>query len=137
MQIKLFQPFFINLALNPAVDVGERAELSFNLNSGKFVLRVDEEETEIQQFRFPSCAVAGQTAGGRIQEGFVAILSFLSACAESRNYAERDGKEASEGENSNLFSDEIGKWAQDEKETIEMLSFELGEEAKERLIEIN
>ena len=137
MQIKLFQPFFINSALNPAVDVGERAELSFNVESGKFVLSIDGEENEINHFRFPSCAVAGQTAGGRVQEGFVAILSFLSACAESRNYAERQGKAAWEGENSNLFSDEIGKWAQDEKETIEMLSFELGEEANEKLIEIN
>lgn len=65
--------------------------------------------------------------GGELQEGFVSLLSFLGACAESRSHAERVGKNPMDGENSDLFPEAVGKWAQENDDEIAMMGCEIEE----------
>lgn len=51
------------------------------------------------------------------------LLSFLSACAEGRNFENRTGRAS---ENSGLFSDEVGAWAEENSDEISMAEMELG-----------
>ena len=66
--------------------------------------------------------------GGDLKEGFVSLLSFLSAAAESYKY---DGME---GENSDLFPEAVTHWASLCSDEIDMLRYEI-EESEEELIE--
>lgn len=121
----LQSPFFISSRLAPALKVAD-ATLSFD--RGNFVIDfVDGTEHEITDFRFPACRIKGDTNESVLQDGFASILAFLSACAESRNYAERRGKDASEGENSDLFPEFVGQWAQENSDEIDMIQLEIEE----------
>lgn len=62
--------------------------------------------------------------GGSLQEGMESLLSFLSACVESRNYSRRTGRD---GENSDLFPDHVAQWAANHSSEIEMAHFEISE----------
>jgi len=62
--------------------------------------------------------------GGSVQEGMAALLSFLSAAAESRQYRERNDRP---GENEDLFSVAIVDWASENSDELGMLSCELDE----------
>jgi len=122
--MKLLSPFFISSHLAPAVKVAD-ATLSFV--DGKFILETPEFTHQVQGFRFPEGRIAGDTDASRLQNGFAAILDFLSACAESRAYATRKGKDPMEGENSDLFPANVGEWAEYNSDEIAMLSLELQE----------
>jgi len=71
--------------------------------------------------------------GGGIQEGFSALLSFLSASAESRRYREGQGK-TELGENEDLFSPAIVDWASENSDELSMLACEI-EETKDLIVE--
>lgn len=123
--LTLQAPFAISARLAPAVKVGD-SWLSFD--KGRFVLDfADGAEHVVSGFRFPAVGIAGETDADRLQGGFAAVLSFLGACAESRAYARRSGKDEMEGENSDLFPAGVGAWAEENRDEISMLSFELEE----------
>jgi hypothetical protein len=123
--MKLSSPFFISARLAPAVRIAD-AVLSFD--RGQFVLDLpDGSEHRITDFHFPAGRVHGATDESELQDAFGAILSFLSACAESRAYARRRGRDESEGENSDLFPANVGEWAESVSDELGMLACELEE----------
>lgn len=123
--MKLQSPFQISARLAPALKIAD-AWLSFA--EGRFVFDfADGSEHVVTGFNFPQCRFRGTTDERFLQDGFSAILSFLGACAESRSYAERRGKDASEGENSGLFPEVVGAWAQMHSDKIAMLDYEITE----------
>ena len=123
--MKLQSPFCISARLAPALRIAD-AFLSFE--HGRFVFDfADGSEHVVTGFNFPACRIAGTTDERFLQDAFSSILSFLGACAESRSYAERRGKDASEGENSGLFPEAVGAWAQLHSDEIAMLDCEITE----------
>lgn len=130
--MKLLHPFAISPRLAPALRIGD-AWLSFA--DGQFVFDfADGSEHVVTDFRFPQMRVRGTTDERFLQDGFSAILSFLGACAESRNYAERRGRDAMEGENSGLFPPAVGEWAQQHADEIAMLDCEITEGAPDLIV---
>lgn len=124
--MKLLSPFFISARLAPALSIG-KATLSFS--DGFFVLDLpDGSEHIISGFSFPQGQIHGDTSESVLQDGFASILSFLSACAESRSYAERHGKSPMDGENSDLFPDHVGQWAQEFSDEISLLELDISEQ---------
>lgn len=118
--MKLHHPFLITARLAPGLSVGG-AFISFD--AGRFVIDLpDGSEQVVTGFRFPEGRIAGETNEDRLAKGFAAILSFLSACAESRAYAARTGRQ---GENADLFPDNVGAWAESCSDELSMLSFEI------------
>lgn len=112
--MKLCKPFAISARLAPAVQVGD-AWLSYD--AGQFVIDLpDGQEHTITDYR-PGCHAD-------LQRQFGAILSFLGACAESRAYG---------GENSDLFPDHVGAWAEANADEIAILQCEI--EENENLIQ--
>lgn len=127
--MKLHHPFIITSRLAPGLSVGG-ASISFE--RGQFVIDLpDGAEHVVTDFRFPQGRIAGDTDGDVLADGFAAILSFLSACAESRQYATRTGRP---GENADLFPENVGEWAESCSDELGMLSCEI-EESEESLIE--
>ncbi len=121
--MKLSHPFYISSHLTPAIKIG-KGELRYD--NGQFVLSIDgTNDYIIKDFQFPLGRIAGVCDEQFLQDGFSAILSFLGACAESRKYAVRNGKNAMDGENSCLFPEAIGQWAEDNQDEIDMLSMEI------------
>lgn len=118
--MKLNHPFFISSRLAPALSVGG-AIISFD--SGRFVIDLpDGAEHVVTGFRFPPGY--GVPEGRLLVEAFGALLSFLSACAESRAYAQRTGRE---GENADLFPETVGAWAESCSDELGLLCIELEE----------
>lgn len=123
--MKLQSPFLISARLAPALQIGD-ACLSFD--RGQFVFDfADGREYVVTDFHFPQMRVHGTTDERFLQDGFSAILSFLGACAESRTYARRDGRDEMEGENSSLFPAWVGAWAEQHSDEIAMLDCEVTE----------
>ena len=117
----------ISARLAPALKIAD-AVLSFD--KGQFVFDfADGSEHVVTDFHFPQMQVRGTSDERFLQDGFSAILSFLGACAESRAYAVRRGKDASEGENSGLFPESVGAWAEMHSDEIAMLDCEITESA--------
>lgn len=123
--MKLKPPFIISARLAPALKIGD-ATLSFD--NGRFVFDfADGSEHVVTDFNFPQGRIQGKTDERFLQDGFSAILSFLGACAESRKYAVRRGKDSMDGENSSLFPDHVGQWAEQWSDEIAMLDCEITE----------
>lgn len=118
--MKLLNPFKIGSRLLPALQVGD-GWLSYDLQKGQFVIDLpDGQEYWITDFRpAPDSDLQGQ---------FCAILSFLLACAESREYAFRYFKKIENTENGALFPENVGKWAEHNSNEISILQFELSGE---------
>lgn len=55
------------------------------------------------------------------------LLAFLGACGESRWLSERRTGDPMAGENSDLFPEDVGAWAQQNSDEIGMLRLELEE----------
>lgn len=126
--MKLSSPFSISSRLSPAIQISKGFTLSFDCEKRKFVLDLpDHYEYWLDDFRFPEGRIAGDTNEDVLQKGFSAVLSFMSACAESRRYATRNGKSAMEGENSGLFPDNVGELCEQFSDEIGMLAFEIEE----------
>lgn len=63
-------------------------------------------------------------AACNVQECFAAILSFMGAAAESRQFRDRTGQQ---GENEDLFPEPIVDWICANKDEIDMLAYDLEE----------
>jgi hypothetical protein len=124
--MKLLNPFVISARLAPALPIGKGAFLSFV--DGQFVLDLpDGAEHVVKGLRAPNCKSEGSTPESELQDAFRAVVTFLSACAESRAYATRQGDKPSEGENSDLFPENVGEWCESVSDELAMLSIELEE----------
>ncbi len=132
--MKLSPPFLITARLMAGLKIGD-AYISMGQGPrnaegrtqyGVFIDLPDGTEHEITDLQ-SGCG------GGGLQDGFASLLSFLGACAESRNYGERHGNPMG-GENSDLFNEAIGKWAQENSDEISMLQCDI-EESDKPLIE--
>ena len=98
----LHEPFKISARLCPAIKINDTW---MSWDNGAFVLD------------FPA-------GPGGLQDSFEAILSFMGAAAESRQYRERTGME---GENEDLFPPHIVDWIVDNLDEIECLQCDLTE----------
>ena len=122
--MKLSAPFVISARLAPAVQIGAAC---ISYDSGRFVIDFpDGTEHVVSGMSPPRCRVRGvnDTPCSMLQCQFGALLSFLSACAESRQYAARTGRE---GESADLFPENVGQWAEENSDEISMLGVEIEE----------
>lgn len=122
--MKLSAPFLISARLAPAVQIGA-AFISYD--SGRFVIDLpDGTEHIVSGMSPPRCRTRGvnDTPESMLQCQFGALLSFLFACAESRQYATRTGRE---GESADLFPENVGQWAEENSDEISMLGVEIEE----------
>lgn len=126
--MKIHAPFEIGPRLAPALRISDSngtAWLSYD--DGDFIIDLpDGSEHAVEGYR------AGW--GSTLQGQFASILGFLGACAESRSYAESRGKPAMDGENSDLFPESVGAWAQQVSTEIAFIGFEI-DESEEDLLE--
>ena len=53
------------------------------------------------------------------------LCSFLGACAESRAYATRLHGDPMQGENSDLFPEHVGEWAEMHSDELGLLAYDL------------
>lgn len=125
--MKIHLPFEIGPRLAPALSISDSngtAWLSYV--DGDFIIDLpDSSEHKVEGYRAGwGCTLQGQ---------FASILAFLGACAESRSHAERQGKPAMDGENSDLFPENVGAWAQQMSDEISMLEYEIEESDKDLL----
>lgn len=62
--------------------------------------------------------------GANLSKGLETLLSFMSACGESRAYEQRTGEE---GCNSKLFSDRVGEFCSQYQDELSILGIEIEE----------
>lgn len=126
-------PLMISARLLPAVEIqsstrafgaSPKAWLSWDARKGLAYLDGPFGEHVIKDFR-PSPRLREDGTDKASRECLHALLDFLGACAESRAYAKRMGKDPMEGENSSLFPAEVGEWAEQMSDEISMLACEL------------
>lgn len=117
----LHPPFAISARLLPSLKIGE-AWLSWD--DGEFVLDTPDFEYVIDDFH-PGC-------GGGIPDYFEAILGFMEAAAESRQYRERNGRP---GENEDLFPPHVVDWIVDNLDEIACLEYAIQASEKELIEE--
>lgn len=124
--MKLLAPFEISARLMPAVHVGG-AYLSLNISGRQtsdgrdiyeaYIDLADGSEHEVTDLQ-SGCQ------GGSVRDGMIALLSFLTAAAESRHYRESTGRV---GENEDLFPPAIVEWACSCSDELSMLEYEIEE----------
>ncbi len=119
--MELHHPFIISSRLLPAVKIGEATiSISFDGESeGRARYRY---YIDTPHFEYENNDVFSGVGGGSLEEGMESLLSFLSACAESRRYRRNFGG----GENADLFPDNIGEWAESVSEEISLVQCDLG-----------
>jgi hypothetical protein len=116
----IHKPFEIGPRLLPALRIQDSSGCAWLSYDGRFIIDLpDSSEHIVEHF------VPGHSSN--LQDQFAAVLGFLSACAESRSYAERQGKLAMDGENSDLFSEKVGEWAQQMSDELAILELEIDE----------
>ena len=121
----LSRPFQISARLLPALTV---ADCTISYDAGRFIFDFSDGSEYIERgLRLPESRVRGvnDTPERLIQSQFSALLSFLSACAESRRYA----RTSRTGENADLFPEHVGQWAETNSDEIQMAAFEIEETA--------
>lgn len=127
----LRSPFFISSRLLPAIKVGggtiqlQYSDLSDTEGRTRYKWVVDLESGK----SFSGNDLRSGVGGGNLKEGFISLLSFLSACGESF------ARHGEEGENSDLFPLEVAKWAADNCEEISFALFEIEEGESEGIEE--
>ena len=110
----LHEPFKISARLLPAIKINDTW---VSWDHGEFVFDfADGTEYAIDDFR-PGALC-------NLQDCFEAILSFMGAAAESRQYRERTGRD---GENEDLFPPHIIDWIVTNLDEIEGLQCDLNE----------
>jgi hypothetical protein len=128
MTLTLENPLIIGSRLAPALKIGDA---TLSLDKKGFVLDMaDGSEHRIDGFRM-GAPIHGDTVDSRVRGAFEAMCGFLSACAESRSYGWRTYQDPMKGENSDLFSEVIGVWAEKYSDELGILAFELSAEAQE------
>lgn len=65
--------------------------------------------------------LASGVGGGGLQQGLESLVSFLGACGESYRHYGKDG------ENANLFSLPVAKWAAENSDELAMMGYYLEE----------
>lgn len=122
----LLPPFCISARLAPALKIGD-AWLSFD--KGQFVIDLpDGSEHTIKDY-YP-----GLSASRSLPLQFADILFFLFICAESRSYGQRTKGDPMAGENSDLFPENVGQWAESASGELSILQQDI-EESETDLIE--
>lgn len=125
MRYTLKDPWIISSRLMPAVQVGGA---TLSLGDGPrnregrtqyecWIDLPDGSEHEVTDLR-SGCQ------GGSVREGMTALLWFLGAAAESRQYRERTGRQ---GESEDLFPPAVVEWAAQYSDEISMLQLEIEE----------
>ena len=119
--MKLNSPFIIGPRLCPSVQIGSGSDSLFlSLDESGFILDGSFGEHRIRDFR---------PGMGRhsVESLFESILSFMEAAAESFRYAERNGKDGMEGENSGLFPKEVTECLAKLSDELGMIRFEIAD----------
>lgn len=121
--LTLHAPLCISHRLLPAVRVGD-GWVSWDPSTG--TAHIDAPGIDYSDSTMRP-GLSGRTGAPeeRIAACLGAFLSFLGACAESRSYGARMHKDPMRGENSDLFPDEVGEWAEMHSDEIGMLACEL------------
>ena len=131
MELILHRPLIITPRLLPGVEVGPGHWISWDHSTATgFIDGIHPDgsrfEHEVDDL---NPGLSGRTGDPvkQIAACLESLCSFLSACAESRSYAERMQRDPMEGESSDLFPARVGEWAQCYSDDIARLSFELDE----------
>jgi len=114
--MQLHQPFIIGARLLPALQIGD-GFLSYD--KGKFILDGPFGEHVITDFR--------PGAGAGLESQFSAVLSFLSAAADSYRYRGLDWPKVGEDDNATLFPQAVVEWAYQNVDDIDCLSLDISE----------
>lgn len=121
---KLMTPVFIGSRLQAAVKIGE-VEISVGIEGtdthGRTVYRWNIDGLDQE---YTGNDLKSGVGGGNYTDGLCSLLSFLSACGESVNYAARTGRD---GENSDMFPQSVGAWASDNVDALAMMEQEVEE----------
>ena len=126
--MQLNPPFSISSRLLPALVVGN-ATISADTD-GVFIIDLpDGSEHRVTDLHPPRCTTAGvnDTPERMLAEMFASLLKFLGACAESRAYARRMHRDVMDEENSNLFPDNVGAWAESCEDELSIMACEIEE----------
>lgn len=132
--MKLHPPFKISPFLTPGLQVGDvwitinfahrvgesfipRLRYKYTIGNSKWCHEADDLQSGCNEVVGPAS----------LQRGMATLLSFLTACAESRRYATRRYGDPMNGENSNLFPPHVGEWAEQHSDELAMLEYELNE----------
>lgn len=123
--MKLHSPFQISSRLMPAIKIGGAW---ISLDCGK---TTDEGRTRYNVWidlpdgtEHQVTDLKSGVGGGDVQSGFVALLSFLGAAAESYSFRMRTGYR---GENEDLFPAPVVRWAYENSDDITAAQIELEE----------
>lgn len=114
-------PFCISARLLPAVQVGKAwisIEIDGETSDGRTRYRWYIDTPNFEQTGNDLCSGC---QGGSLQDGMASLLSFLSAAAESYRYKGMDG------ENADLFPQQVTEWAAQHSDELSMLAMELEE----------
>ncbi len=89
-----------------------------------------------QRYTYTIAANGWEYVGNDIRSGVSAeidepgmlgtLLGFMGACAESRQYRDRNGYD---GENVDLFPEHVGQWCEDYSDEIGLMAYELDPDA--------
>ena len=120
----LYAPFSISSRLMPAIVVADGTislERTGTSHDGRdeYTVHVD-----IPSGSFSERGFRSGCGGASTQEMFGALLSFLSAAAESHNYRTRTGRP---GENEDLFPAPVVEWAAQNADEISMIALKIEE----------
>lgn len=120
--MELHHPVIITPRLMPGLRIGDGfISIEFAHTSGHrqhYRYFIDIGETEYSEHDISTGCQHG------LQQALGSLCSFLSACAEGRQYTTRTGCES---ENGDLFPEHIGEWAEQNSDELSMLSVELEE----------
>lgn len=105
---------WISLGIGKRTDDG-RIEYEVYIDIGKKAYKVKDLRSGVTRFAGPA----------KIQEGFVSLLSFLGAAAES--YRSRMGKGQPDAEEESSFHPKVVEWAYQNSEEISSLEYEIEE----------
>lgn len=123
--MKLHSPFIITPRLMAGVRIGDAfisigwSNRPYNRGRARYQYHIDGPGWEHSADDLQSGC-----GGGDLMEGMASLLSFLDACAESRRYSRHSG---SPGENSDLFPENVGEWAEQNSDGIAIAKLEIEE----------
>lgn len=121
--MKLHPPFIIGARLSPALKIGDAFLSLTGMNTAghrhapQFVLDIPGMEPHCIDDMRSGCGGFESTV-----ESFETLLTFMSACAESIQYAQRTGRDAESGD---LFPPAIAQWCADNLTAIESVLIDL------------
>lgn len=123
--MKLSHPFIITPRLLPGVRIGNAfLSIEWSKRPGREGRARYQYHIDTPDFSHSGDDLQSGCGGGDLMEGMASLLSFLDACAESRRYSLRSGRK---GENSDLFPEIVGEWAEANSDEIAMTKLEIEE----------